>query len=110
MTMIGPIRGTIVVVGFAENEDVVTTTEWVFEDRHRAEVDVRVVTGRLVGGGAIEIPDSELTDVCYDALDSLGVMNELGYRDAEIARLTVVLDRRPPSPSIQTSDGDDEHT
>ena len=108
--MIGPIRGAIIVVGFAENEDVVAATEWVFEDRHRAEVDVRVVTGRLVGRGAIEVPDSELTDVCYDALDSLGAMDELDYRDAKNTRLTVVLDRRPPSPSIQTSDGDDEHT
>ena len=108
--MISPIWGAIVVVGFAENEDVVAATEWVFEDRHRAKVDVRVVTRRLVGGRAIEVPDSELTDVCYVALDSLGVMDKLDYRDAENAGLTVVLDRRPPSPSIQTSDGDDEHT
>ena len=54
---------TIIVVGLSHHKDVVTTSEGVFEDGSRAEVDIRVVTLSLVGRGAVEVPLAELANV-----------------------------------------------
>jgi hypothetical protein len=40
VTVIGAIRGTIVIVGLCKDEDVVAATEGIFEDGSRAKVDV----------------------------------------------------------------------
>ena len=63
VAVVGPVRGTVVVVGLGEDEDVVTATEGILEDRSGTEVDIGIISGSLVGGGAIEVPDTELADV-----------------------------------------------
>lgn len=63
MTVVGPVGGSVVVVGLGEDKYVISTTEGVLEDGGGSEVDVRVVAGGLVGGRAVEIPDTKLTDV-----------------------------------------------
>lgn len=50
-------------VGLADDEDVVTQTEGVGVEGSGAEVDVRVVTGSLTGGGTVEIPFWEFRNV-----------------------------------------------
>ena len=68
---VGPVGSAIVVVALCEDEDVVAAAEGVLEDSSRAEVDVGVVAGRLVGGGAIEVPDAQGADVGHLLGDSL---------------------------------------
>jgi hypothetical protein len=63
VTEVGLIRRAVVVVALGQNEDVVTATERIFENRRWPEVDIRVVTWRLVGRRAVEIPDTKTTDV-----------------------------------------------
>ena len=63
MTVVGLVWGAVVVVALGKNEDVVTTTEGVFEDGSGPQIDVRVLTRSLVGGRTIEIPNTQLTDV-----------------------------------------------
>ena len=62
VTIVRPVRSAIVVVALREDEDVVTTTERVLEDGGGAEVDVRVATGGLVGGGAVKVPDAKVVN------------------------------------------------
>ena len=71
VAVVGPVRGAIVVVALCEDEDVVTTTEGVLEDGSGAEVDVGVTTGGLVGGGTVEVPNTEGTNVRHFLGDSL---------------------------------------
>jgi len=73
VTEVGPVGGTVVVVGLSEDKDVVATTERILEDSGRTEVDIGVMSGGLVGGRAIEVPDPELTDVCHLLADSRGL-------------------------------------
>ena len=63
VTEVGLVGGSVVVVGLAKDEDVVTATEGVLEDGGGAEVDVRVVARGLVGRGTVEIPDAKLADI-----------------------------------------------
>lgn len=63
VAVVRSVRSTVVVVGLCEDKDVVTTSEGVFEDRSRTEIDIRVVAGCLIGGGAIKVPDAELREV-----------------------------------------------
>ena len=116
------VRGAVIVVGLSQDEDVVAPTEGVFEDGGRAKVDIGVVTRSLVSRGAVEIPDTELLDARNLLCDGLlGVEGQYFWRDSDRAVgrrklksmtrharrprsiLTVVFERRPPSPSIQTS-------
>jgi len=48
MTEVGAVGCAVVVVGLGKDEDVVTTTEGIFEDCGGAKLDVGVVTGSLV--------------------------------------------------------------
>lgn len=48
MAEVGPVGGTVVVVGLCEDENVVTTTEGVLEDGGWTEVDIGVMTRSLV--------------------------------------------------------------
>jgi hypothetical protein len=63
VTIVGPVGGTVVVVGLSQDEDVVTTTEGISEDGSGTEVDVGVVAWGLVGGRTVEVPDTEVTNV-----------------------------------------------
>ena len=120
VTIVRPVRGAIVVVALREDEDVVTATERVFEDGSGTEIDVRIVTRSLVGGRTIEIPYPKLLNACNLLGYSLiGVRQSVFRRSAAFSgdrhrdalrksvrrfrALTVVLERNPPSPSIQTS-------
>lgn len=69
---VGLVGGAVVVVGLAENKDVITATEGVLEDGSRSKVDVRIVTRGLVGGGAVKVPDTELANVGDLLADGLG--------------------------------------
>lgn len=103
MAVVGLVRSAVVVVTRGEDENVVTTTERVLEDGSGPQVDIGVATGSLVGGRAVEVPDTQLTNIGHFLVDSL-------YGDSQTTRqgiceseLAVVLERRPPSPSTQTS-------
>lgn len=60
MSVVELVGGSVVIPGFAHDEDVVTTTERIGEDGNRAEVDVRVIAGSLTARGAVEIPFGKL--------------------------------------------------
>ena len=49
MAIVGAVGSAIVVVGLSEDNDIVSTTEWVFENGSWSEVDVRIVARGLVG-------------------------------------------------------------
>lgn len=71
MTVIGSVGGAVVVVGFGEDEDVVTATERILEDGSGTEVDIRVMAWGLIGRRTIEVPDAELADVGHLLADGL---------------------------------------
>lgn len=102
VAVVCPVRSTVVVVGFCEDDDVVTTTEGVLENCSRTEVDIRVVARCLIGGRAVKVPDAELTDV-GDLFGEGLRWNVRKEKVQERTEQTVVLERRPASPSIQTS-------
>lgn len=72
MSEVGAIGGAVVVVGLREDDNVVATTEGVFEDGSRAKVDIGVVTGSLVGGGTVKVPNTKLRDIGGGFCQSLG--------------------------------------
>ena len=76
VTVVGAVGGSVVVVALSEDEDVVAAAEGVLEDGGRAEVDIRVIAGGLVGGGTIEVPDAEGANVRNLLVD--GLEAELG--------------------------------
>lgn len=63
MAMVGAVWSAVVVVGLCENKDVVAATERVFEDGGGTEVDIGIMTGGLICGRTIEVPNAELADV-----------------------------------------------
>jgi hypothetical protein len=63
VTVVGPVGGSIVVVAFGKDEDIVATAEWISEDSGWAKVDVGIVAGCLVRGRPIEVPDAEAANV-----------------------------------------------
>ncbi len=69
--MVRLVRGAVVAIGLSHDENVVTAAEGVLEDGGGAQVDVGVVTMGLVGGGAIEVPLAQLTDIRNFLVDSL---------------------------------------
>lgn len=71
VAVVGPVRGAIVVIALCEDEDVVTATERILEDGSGTEVDVGIVSGGLVCGGTIKIPNTEGTDVGHFLGDCL---------------------------------------
>ena len=71
MAVVGLVRSTVVVVTLGEDEDVVTTTEGVLEDGSGPQVDVGVATRSLIGGRAVEIPDSQLANVGHFFINGL---------------------------------------
>lgn len=73
VAVVGLVGGTIVVVGLCEDEDVVSTAEGVPKDGSWTKVDVRVVAGGLVGGGAIKVPNSEVREILHRLGDSSGL-------------------------------------
>lgn len=46
--MIGFVGRSIRVVALGENDDVVPSSEWVFEYRYRSQEHIRIVTGSLM--------------------------------------------------------------
>lgn len=75
VTIVCPVGSTVAVVGLCKDKDVFTATEGVLEDRSRTEVDIGVVARRLIGGGAIKVPDAELADVGHLFGDGLWGMS-----------------------------------
>jgi hypothetical protein len=67
VTIVGPVWGSVVIVGLGEDKDVVSSAERILEDGGGAKVDVRVFAGGLVGGRAVKIPNAEITNV-FDSL------------------------------------------
>ena len=71
VAVVGLVGSAIVVVTLGEDEDVVTATEGVLEDGRGPQVDIGVATRGLVGGGTIEIPDTQLADIGNFLINSL---------------------------------------
>jgi len=63
VTVVGPIGSAVVVVALSEDDDVITTAEWILKDGSWPQVDVGVTTGSLVGGRTVKVPNTQLTDV-----------------------------------------------
>ena len=63
MPEVRPVRSAIAIVGSSEDEDIVTTTEGILVKGDGLKRNVRVMARGLVGGGTIEVPVRELTDV-----------------------------------------------
>jgi hypothetical protein len=105
VTIVGLVRGAVVVIALGEDEDVIAATEGVLEDGGGAQVDVGVISRSLVGGGTVKVPDTELANVRDLLAHGLMVRKEsiLVNRWGRVG-LTVVFERRPLSPSIQTSE------
>jgi hypothetical protein len=106
MAVVRSVRRAIAVVRLGEHKNVVTAPEGVLEDGGGAEVDVGVVARGLIRRGTVKIPDTELADVGNFLIRSLGKIGSYGpeaIARSDEERFTMVFDRRPPSPSIQTS-------
>ena len=71
VAVVGPVGGAVVVVALGEDEDVVAAAEGILEDGGGAEVDIGVVARSLVGGGTVEVPDTEGTDIGDLLVDGL---------------------------------------
>jgi len=82
VTIIRPVWRSIIVVGFGQNEDIVTTAERVLEDGCGTKVDVRVMTRCLAGRRTVKVPYAELTYI-VDFLATSG-----GFR----TKTTVTID------------------
>jgi len=72
VAVVGSVGSAVVVVGLGEDKDVVAAAEGVLEDGGRAEIDIGVVSGGLVGRGTIKVPNAELADVGDFLGDGLG--------------------------------------
>lgn len=107
VTVVGPVRGSVIVVGLSENENVISATEGIFEYGGWSEVDIGIVTRGLVGGRAIKVPNTERTNIGHLLAHGLvrTIMGDQGIENRRKGRRTVLFERRPLSPSIQTSDG-----
>jgi hypothetical protein len=71
MTEVCPVGSAIAVVGCREDDNVVTTTERIFVERDRTQINIRVVTRSLVGGGTIKVPVGELAQLGNFVRDGL---------------------------------------
>ena len=63
MAVVGFVGSAVVVVALGEDEDVIAATERIFEDGDRSQIDIGVATRSLVGGRAVEVPNTQLTNV-----------------------------------------------
>lgn len=71
VTVVEFVGASIGIPGLAENEDVVTLSEGVGEEGNGTEVDIGVLAGGLVGGGAVEVPFRKLIDTRDGLIKSL---------------------------------------
>lgn len=71
------VGGAIGVPALGQDNDVGRAAEGVGEDGARAEVDVGVVTGGLVGGGTVEVPDGEILGLPLLVVEGLLTVSEL---------------------------------
>lgn len=105
-SVVGIVGGAVVVVALAEDEDVGATTERVLEDGDGA---LRRVSGGNPGGnnsrGGLTRKTSELSPGAW-LVDEPSKFHSLSSETEAGAFSRVwVLHRRPPSPSIQMSEG-----
>lgn len=77
VSVVGLVGGAIVVEALGKNDDVVTTTEGVGVVGGGAEVDIRVTTGGLVGGGTVEVPLLQVLDGLDGAVEGGGLTTDL---------------------------------
>ena len=78
---LGRLVAVVVLVGRAvgvpalgQHQDVVAQTQWVGVDGYGPQVHVRVVAGRLAGGGTVEVPDRELIGLVRGGLFGEGLV------------------------------------
>jgi hypothetical protein len=62
---------TVGVPALAKDEDVVSTSEWIWVYGNWAEVDVGIFTWSLSSGGTIEVPFWEVLDILWLLAESL---------------------------------------
>lgn len=72
MSVVVLVGGAIGVPALGEHDDVGRAAEGVGVDGARSEVDIRVVTGGLAGGGAVKVPDGEILRLVLLLGESLG--------------------------------------
>lgn len=72
ITIVGLVWSTVIVVALGKHENVLATSEGVLEDGSGTEINIRVITRGLVGGGTVEVPDTELPDISDFLAHGLG--------------------------------------
>ena len=60
MSIIGGVGRSILILSLTEDQTVVSWNHWVLINRHRLDVDVTIMAGRLPSTGAIKVPDRQL--------------------------------------------------
>lgn len=95
MSVVVLVGGTIGVPALGENDDVGGATEGIGEDGARAEVDIGVVAGGLVGGRAIKVPDGEVLGLVLLLRESLESHCQSGRSERSDARNVSLALLRP---------------
>ena len=72
MAVVELVGGAVGIPALGEDEDVGHAANGVGEDGDGAEVNIRVVTGGLAGGGAVEVPGGEVLGLDLAAFGDLG--------------------------------------
>ncbi len=62
VTVVEFIRAAIGIPGLGKDKDILSATERIWVHGNRADVDIGVVTRRLTGRGAVEVPFRELVN------------------------------------------------
>lgn len=57
------VWGSIWIPALGDDQDVWCTTEWIWVEGDRSEVDIGVVAGGLSGGGTVKVPFWEILDL-----------------------------------------------
>lgn len=63
MSVVEFVGGSIGIPAFGDNQDVGSTTEWIWEDSDRSEIDVGVVSWGLLCRRTIEVPLRQVFDL-----------------------------------------------
>lgn len=65
MSMVELVWGAVVVPALGQNDDVVASSERIWVEGDRLQVDIRVVAGSLACRGTVKVPLWKLGDVCH---------------------------------------------
>jgi hypothetical protein len=109
-TVVELVWSSIWIPALGQNQDVWGTTEWIWEDGNRSEVNIGVFARRLTGGRAIKVPFRQIFESEFARFwdlkkgligESLVSNRSTSYLVGKCSLLTFDLERTPPEASIQ---------